>query len=114
MTNPYNKAPLSKKEAIVRDRAREPAIACPYCETKTTVGDLLGHIDDRCIGRRPEHRLSKWIPRKDALALGVPPRTLRRWVTAGWVRTRGKFKLRRYNKRDLVGELAIRRRRRSR
>ena len=48
----YNRAPVGEKQAYHRDRMREPAIACPYCETRTTVAGLLSHIDERCKGRR--------------------------------------------------------------
>lgn len=102
----YHKLSAADKEAHARDKLREPAIVCPYCETKTTVEALLPHIAERCPGRRPPHPRSKWVTWGEALARGASRASLHEWVERGVVRTSGSPGNRVYLLRDLVRALA--------
>lgn len=108
----YIRLSLAAKQAQHRDRMREPAVACPMCETQTTVADLARHIDETCRGRREPHPLSEWISWREALSLGVLRGTLCKWIKAGRVSRRedgdGQHV---YLKREIVLEIAARRRR---
>ena len=97
----------AEKEAVVRDRAREPAISCPHCETRTTVDDLLSHIDERCPGMGPPHPRSRWVRWSDALRLGATRASMHAWVAKGLVRAKGR-RPRRYLLRDVVKMVARR------
>ena len=105
----YNKASVAEKLRIQRERIREPAIACPYCEARTPVADLLSHIDERCPGHKAVHPLSRWVTWREAAKRGASGPSLWRWVKLGMVRTNGQPRKRRYLLRDLVRLLAARR-----
>jgi hypothetical protein len=105
----YHRLSAAAKEAEARDRLREPAIACPHCEAKTTVDDLLGHVEQRCPGQRPPHPRSRWVKSAEACDI-VSPAALRKWVREGRVLTRGRGARRLYLLRDLVRSAAMRRR----
>lgn len=104
----YTRMSVGEKQAHHRDQMREPPIACPLCETQTTVADLVQHVEARCPearspGRREPHPRSKWIGYREALVLGgVPKATLSRWVKLGRVRVRSPGDRRQYLLRDLV------------
>lgn len=104
----YRRLTMAAKQALHRERMREPAIACPYCEAHTVVAELLRHVESTCPGHRPAHPLSKWISWDEAMALGVPKQTLCRWVVLGYVQSYGEIGARRYLLRDLVKMLARR------
>jgi len=84
---------------------REPAIACPVCETQTTVVDLPRHMES-CNGPRDPHPLSEWMSWTEALALGVKQGTLSKWVRSGKVRMRGAPWRRKYLRRDIAKRMA--------
>lgn len=107
----YRRLSISAKQAFVLERQREPPVACPRCETQTTAGDLLHHLD-RCEGARAPHPLAKWITWREALGLGATRSTMHSWVGRGLVRTQGETGDRRYLLRDLAQRLAARRARR--
>jgi hypothetical protein len=107
-TSEYQRLSVAEKQARHRQAMREPAIPCPHCDTQTTVADLLRHVET-CPGRREPHPLSEWVGWREALALGVLPGTLSRWVRKGKVRTRGEAWRREYLRRDLAKLLAARR-----
>lgn len=99
-----------------RDRMAEPAIACPLCETKTSVDGLLDHLRGRCPGKRAIHDRSKWVTRAEALAMGLTESTLKRWLHRGRIRVRAARgertgpgrPSRQYLARDIVKLLAAR------
>jgi len=103
----YHRMSAAAKEARNRDRMREPAIACPVCETQTTAADLLEHVATRCPGQREPGAGSKWISWREALALGVPRSTMNKWVKRGLVRVRGELQARQYLLRDVAMRLAV-------
>lgn len=104
----YQKLPIGEKRALDLSRAREPAVTCPLCDTQVTRTDLLAHLDNRCPGRREPGPGAKWITRREAMALGVPRRTLARWVSTGAVRYKPGPLCRLYLEGDLVDRLAPR------
>jgi hypothetical protein len=104
----YHRMSLAEKQAYALARMREPAIACPHCDTQTTAADLLEHVATRCQGPREPGPSSKWITWREARAI-VPRATLARWIKAGKVRVRGELHSRRYLLRDLVVKVARRR-----
>jgi hypothetical protein len=107
--HPYHRLSTAEKEAYARGGIREPAIACPVCDVQTTPADLLPHLDARCPGPREPHQGSRWISRREAMAMGVPRETLQYWVRQGRVRATGERHQRRYLLRDLVRRIAMRR-----
>ncbi len=98
---PYGRMSIGAKQALHRDRMREPAVVCPRCEAQTTVADLLRHLEG-CPGRRPAHPLSRWITWGEVRQRGVPKQTLSRWVQRGKVKFDGPPRRRRYLERDVV------------
>lgn len=108
---PYARLSETEKVAVQLDRMREPPVACPRCGTQTTVTGLLAHVDDRCTGPREPHPQSHWVTWREALGLGVPGKTLSRWVRRGYIRTADP-EPRRYLLRDLALRLAERHARR--
>lgn len=102
----YQRASVAEKAKYSADRTSEPAIACPACETQTTVRDLVEHLFKRCPGRRELHHLSEWITWEEALGVVVPlglQGNLRDWVDKGVVREQGE----KYLLRDLVQAIAV-------
>lgn len=108
----YQRMSLAQKQALHRDRMREPAVQCPRCEVSTTVDDLLRHAD-ACPGRRAAHPLAKWITWSEAVALGLPKMTLSDWARSGRVQSRGQTGEREYLLRDVTKLIARRRVRKS-
>ncbi len=108
MGDDYNRLPVNEKQRVARERIREPSVQCPYCETKTTVDNLLTHVQERCTGTKLPHQFSRWIDHAEALRLGVRRQNLSRWVTRGIVRIRPTPRGRQYLKRDVVRALAAR------
>lgn len=102
----YHKLSVADKERVQRESLREPAIPCPYCEAKTTVADLLAHIEKRCPGERPMHPQMKWVSWREALTYGVKRKSLSRWASNGDVRVDGRPGRRRYLLRDIVRMMA--------
>lgn len=99
---------VAEKQRQSLDEMREPAVACPRCETQTTAADLLRHIEERCQGPREPHPQSKWITWLEARTLGASDRSLRRWVDRKLVRVQGEPWRRRYLLRDVAKRLAHR------
>lgn len=108
MSSPYARMSLAAKQAQHRDRMREPAIVCPFCEVQTTVAELPRHARESCPGARAPHPLSEWVSWRDAMALGVPRQTLSRWVRRGQVRSRGERDRRQYLRRDVTRLVVLR------
>ncbi len=108
MTSRYNRLPLAAKRAEDLAHVREPAIACPGCDTKVMPVDLIAHLDERCGGPRDPSPLSLWVNWRAALGV-VPERTLLRWVDRGRVRFKGGRGDRLYLFRDLAQHVAQRR-----
>lgn len=107
----YRRMSVAEKQAHQRERAREPAVVCPVCETQTTAADLIVHAKTRCPGQREPNPAAKWVSWREALALGVPGLWLSRWVQRGEVRAQGERGDRRYLLRDVATRFAARRRR---
>lgn len=105
----YHNLTVKQKERFQRERAREPALRCPACETAVSTDELLTHLDERCPGVKEPHHLSRWVPWSRLLELGIPSATLTRWVQQGKVRRRGARRRRRYLLRDAVTLVAMRR-----
>jgi hypothetical protein len=105
----YQRLSLAEKQALQRERMREPAVTCPVCETQTTAADLLEHIETRCPGPREPNPSASWVSWRQAVAMGVPRETMFRWARQGLVRFRGERQDRRYLLRDLAVSLARRR-----
>lgn len=100
----YHKLSVAQKEAA--NRLHEPPTRCPVCEMAVQPDDLLAHVDKRCEGRPEPHPRSRWVTRKDALAMGASWPSLKRWANTGKVRIRRIDNSRRYLLRDLTKCLA--------
>jgi hypothetical protein len=109
MAGNYQRLSIGQKQALHRERMREPAVPCPVCETQTTAADLLEHVEIRCPGPREPNPNASWINWRQALDLGVPRETLSRWARQGVVRMRGELQDRRYLLRDIAVRVAARR-----
>lgn len=119
--SPYHRLTVQAKQARQREAMREPAVPCPHCDAQTTPADLLRHVE-ACSGQRDPHPLSKWVTWGEAIELGVPEETFRRWVRRRAVRSRvrarpdnerrgrGRPARRVYLVRDVVKLMALRRR----
>lgn len=105
----YHRMSIAAKQALQRERMREPAVVCPACETQTTASDLLEHVATRCTGPRDPSATAQWITWRQALDLGVLPGTMSKWVKRGRVRTSGELQDRRYLLRDVAVRMATRR-----
>lgn len=102
---PYAKLSLARKQAVSLERLREPALACPKCQTQTTTTDLLRHVQS-CTGPLEPHPSSRWITRREARDLGVSNSTLSWWARRGDVRFHDEPNERRYLLRDLALRVA--------
>jgi len=111
---PYHRLPLAEKQAVVLETLREPAVACPACDTQVLPGDLLVHVAKRCDGPREPGPRSTWITWRAAIDAGVPARSLKFWVRRGAVRTTGARGDRRYLLRDVAMRVAVSRYKRRR
>lgn len=109
MMSSYHRMSVAEKRATAIAGQREQSVACPNCDTQVMPDDLLAHMDQRCTGPREPGPGSKWVNWQNALAMGVPVRTMTRWVRAKHVRFRGGRGDRMYLRRDLVKRLALRR-----
>jgi hypothetical protein len=108
-SNPdYRRLSIAGKQALHRNRMREPSVACPVCDAQTTAADLLKHIATRCPGPQEPGAGSRWVSWREALALGVPRSTMNKWVKRGRVRVRGELQARQYLLRDVAMRLAER------
>lgn len=105
----YHRMTLAQKQAHQRERAREPAVACPVCETQTTAADLIAHVETRCPGPRDPNPAARWVTWREALGMGVPRATLSFWANSKQVRFVGELQDRRYLLRDLAMKVAQRR-----
>jgi hypothetical protein len=85
----YHRMSIGQKQAYQRSRMREPAVACPKCETQLMPADLLAHFEQRCTGPREPGPKSRWISWRAALDLDVVAETLEGWLRRGMVRSRG-------------------------
>lgn len=101
---------IGEKQAAAREQLAEPPMPCPSdCGTTVMPAELLRHVAERCPGPRPPGQAAKWIGWREAIAQGVPPRTLANWANDGRVRFRGGRQDRQYLLRDLAFNLARRR-----
>jgi hypothetical protein len=105
----YHKLSVAAKAALNLSTVRESAVHCPACDTQVMPADLLKHLEERCSGPRDPGPGSKWVTWREALAMGVPGKTLARWAKNGGIRSRGERGDRQYLHRDLVVRLARRR-----
>lgn len=101
----YHKLPIAQKRAIAIDRAREPAVTCPDCDTQVMPTDLIAHVKTRCAGPRDPGPGAKWLTHREVVALGVPKQTLKDWVDTKKVRYRGDRGDRVYLLRDLAQQV---------
>ena len=108
----YQRLSVGQKQALHRERMREPAVTCPVCETQTTAGELLEHVETRCQGPRKPNPHAAWVSWRQVMAMGIPRVTMNRWVTNGWVRVRGELQAREYLLRDVALLIAARHARR--
>lgn len=110
----YHSLSKTEKRSYHRERNREPAERCPVCGAAVLVADLLAHVE-RCDGPPEPHALSRWVTWREVMDMGVPKRTLSRWVRVGLVRVQGRrmgardSQPRRYLLRDVTRQLAQRR-----
>jgi len=107
----YHRMTVEEKEKFALDRLRPPSMRCPDCEVAVTPQDLLGHRAGYCRGRGDPHPRDRWIQPREALTLGLNHMTLWRWAKRGLVRTRKEGWSHAYLERDIVREIALRRRR---
>lgn len=105
----YHRLSIAEKQAHQRQSMREPAVMCPSCETQTTAADLLEHVASRCPGPRQPGSSSKWVSWREALAMGILPGTMSKWVKRGLVRARGELQDRQYLLRDIAVRVAAQR-----
>lgn len=96
---PYTRLTLAAKQAFHRNRQREPAIVCPFCEVQMGVADMLRH---ECSGPRAVHPLEEWICWADVMRLGVAEATFHRWIKVGRIEYRGVVRQREYRRRDVA------------
>lgn len=108
----YHRMSIAEKQAHHRDRMREPAVACPECDTQTTAADLIAHMA-RCPGPRDPGPGAKWISWSEARKLGVSDATMNYWTSRGHVRFRGEIQSRQYLLRDVATRITMARRRRN-
>jgi len=104
----YHKMGIVQKRSEVLARVREPAIACPTCDTQVMPVDMPSHLRERCPGPREPGPGAKWIPQQEVLALGVPRSTLAGWIRRRQVRVAGARPNRRYLMRDIAWKIALR------
>lgn len=108
MAMSYQKLSIAQKRALNLTSVREPAVTCPNCDTQVMTVDLLAHLEQRCAGPRAPGPGSKWLTWREAIAMGVPAKTLSNWARNGHVRFVGERQDRKYLHRDLVLKLAQR------
>jgi hypothetical protein len=109
MTSRYQRLPIAQKRTEDLARIREPAVSCPTCDTQVMPADLLSHMAERCDGPREPGPGARWIPFREAIAMGVPRATLSKWTKNGQVRFLGERQDRKYLYRDLAVKIAQRR-----
>lgn len=102
----YHRMSAVQKRTEALSAAREPAVACPSCDTQVMPTDLLAH-GERCTGPRAPVPGSKWVTWREARALGVLPGTLSKWIERGHVRFLGERQDRRYLLRDLALRISV-------
>lgn len=105
----YRRLSVVQKRALDLSRARSAAVRCQECDMQVMPVDLVAHLEQRCAGRPAPGAGEKWLTWREALAMGVPRETLRRWVGAGFVRFVGERQDRKYLLRDLAQKIAQRR-----
>lgn len=99
----YHRMSTAEKQQVVQGRIAEPPVSCPAdCGTRVMPADLLRHVEERCPGPRAPGPASKWVRRRDAQAMGIPPMTLSRLARAGKIRSRGTGMDKEYLHRDLA------------
>lgn len=104
----YHRLSIGQKQALHRERMREPAVTCPKCEIHTTAAELLDHLKSRCPGQREPSPHSSWLTLSEVLAMGASRRTVFWWASRKLVRTRGTQRARQYLLRDVSLLLARR------
>jgi len=102
---PYARLSLAEKQAVHRDRMREPPVTCQRCEVQFTPADLAKH---ECRGPREPHPLGRWLTWKEVTRAPyrIPRGTVSHWVATGRVRTERRGLHRVYLERDVARELA--------
>lgn len=104
----YHKLPAADKRKVARDRIREPPVRCPGCGMGIQPDDLPRHVEERCEGRGEVPQQARWVTWAEALEMGVPRKTLHRWIRAGRVRSYGQPRKRKYLMRDISIQIAKR------
>lgn len=104
----YHLLPIAQKRALAAASQREPAVACPRCDTQVMPADLLAHLEQRCTGQREPGPGARWVSARDPIVRNVPKATRSYWVERGFVRVRGGTMDREYLLRDLAKRIAIR------
>ena len=94
---------VEQKQAVAQVRLAEPPVSCPAdCGTTLHPADLQAHLEERCPGPRDPGPAAKWVRRREAQAMGIPPMTLSRLARAGKIRSRGTGMDKEYLHRDLA------------
>lgn len=106
--HPYHLLSAAAKERYAVNRLRPSSLRCPDCHVGVLPQELLTHQEERCTGRDEPGPRDEWITIMEATRLGVTRPTLTGWARRGLVRLRDDG---RYLMRDVVYEIALRRRR---
>ena len=104
----YHRMSAPDKRRLARARMREDPLRCPRCGLGVQPDDLLKHVEERCEGRGGVPQQARWVTWSEALAMGVPRKTMHRWVRAGRVRSYGQPRKRKYLMRDISIQIAKR------
>ena len=114
----YHRLSAPEKRDFARDQQRERPIACPLCDTQTSVAELPAHLATRCEGPKEPDVAARWVTFCEALEsdglkrLGISRATLWRDIHRGRVRmrvlTRDGQRKRTYLLRDIVRLMAAR------
>lgn len=64
----YHRLPIAQKRALAAATQREPAVACPACDTQVMPADLIAHLEQRCTGPREPGPGARWVTWREAVA----------------------------------------------
>lgn len=92
---------VAAKQALHRDRMREPPVQCKRCETQVVPSDAVRHAAT-CPGPREPHPLSRWLTWREVRALGIAKSTLSQWIASGRVRRKSENGCRRFLEHDIA------------
>ena len=99
---PYQKLGIAAKERVARERQRDTALRCPWCDGQLMPDQLAGHMSMRCSRQRPQpSAAARWLNRAAALNYATAS-TLDRWVARGLVRASSHGDGERYLERDVA------------